>query len=124
MTTVDPALWVTAIDPFDKPLQVTFVGTPLTVTLIGSVIVTVAVAVQKPLAFPFGAVAVRVYVSGGKPVDPTTVFDELVMTTVEPVVCVTAIDPFEAPLQPTFVGTPLTVTWIGSVMVTGAVAVQ
>ena len=46
------------IVPSAAPLQLTLVALADTVTAIGCVIVTEAVAVQKPFAFPFGAVAV------------------------------------------------------------------
>jgi hypothetical protein len=42
----------------------TFVALADTVTLIGSPIVTVVVAVQSPSAFPLAAVATTVYVPG------------------------------------------------------------
>ena len=48
------------IVPLAKPLQLTLVALADTVTVIGSVIVTLVVAVQKPFAFPFGAVATTV----------------------------------------------------------------
>jgi hypothetical protein len=43
------------------PLQDTFVALADTVTLIGSPIVTVVVAVQSPSAFPLAAVATTVF---------------------------------------------------------------
>ena len=56
---VAPALSpVIDIVPSAAPLQLTLVALADTVTAIGSVIVTLAVAVQLPFAFPFAAVAV------------------------------------------------------------------
>ena len=60
ISTVEPALLVTAIEPFDAPKQFTSVATPLTVTAMGCVMVTVPVAVQEPTLFPSVAVAVKV----------------------------------------------------------------
>jgi hypothetical protein len=51
------------IVPSAAPLQDTFALAD-TVTLIGSPIVTVVVAVQSPSAFPLAAVATTVYVPG------------------------------------------------------------
>ena len=60
MVIVEPSDPLAVIVPLAKPLQLTFVALADTVTVIGSVIVTLVVAVQKPFAFPFGAVATTV----------------------------------------------------------------
>ena len=60
MVIVEPADPLAVIVPLAKPLQLTLVELADTVTAIGWVIVTVVVAVQKPFAFPFGAVATTV----------------------------------------------------------------
>jgi hypothetical protein len=63
---VDPTEPLAVIVPSANPLQDTFVADALTVTNIGSVIVTEVVVVQSPLALPFVAVAVIKYVPGAK----------------------------------------------------------
>ena len=60
MVIVEPADPLAVIVPLAKPLQLTLVALADTVTKIGWVIVTSVVAVQKPFAFPFGAVATTV----------------------------------------------------------------
>ena len=50
--------------PSAAPLHDTLVDDALTVTVIGSVIVTVVVAVHTPLLLPLGADATTVYVPG------------------------------------------------------------
>jgi len=60
MVIVDPSEPLAVIVPLAKPLQLTFVALADTVTVIGWVIVTLVVAVQKPSSFPFGAVATTV----------------------------------------------------------------
>ena len=72
--------------------------------------VTCDVAVHVWPALPPGAVAVSVYTPAGKPVDDTTAFDALVITTVEPVLFVTAIDPLDSPKHFALVAMPLTLT--------------
>jgi hypothetical protein len=57
---VDPTEPLAVIVPSANPLQDTFVADALTVTNIGSVIVTEVVAVQNPSPLPFGAVATMV----------------------------------------------------------------
>ena len=57
---VEPAEPLAVIVPSAAPLHDTFVDEALTVTAIGSVIVTVVEAVHTPLLFPLGAVAVTV----------------------------------------------------------------
>ena len=57
---VEPAEPLAVIVPSANPKQDTFVDDALTVTCIGCVIVTVVLAVQKPLALPLGAVATTV----------------------------------------------------------------
>jgi hypothetical protein len=54
---VAPAEAVAVMVPSAAPLQLTLVELADSVTVIGSVMVTVVVAVQLPLLFPFGAVA-------------------------------------------------------------------
>jgi hypothetical protein len=54
---VAPAEALAVIVPLASPKQLTSVDVASTVTAIGSVIVTVVVAEQTPLLFPFGAVA-------------------------------------------------------------------
>ena len=49
---------IALIEPSDAPLQETFVPVAVKVTAAGSVIVTVVVAVQNPLALPLAAEAV------------------------------------------------------------------
>jgi hypothetical protein len=61
LTVIDePAEDTALIVPSAAPLQLTLVAVAETVTVMGSVIVTDVVAVQLPLLFPFGAVAVIV----------------------------------------------------------------
>ncbi len=60
MVIVEPAEPLAVIVPSAAPLQLTFVELADTVTAIGWSIVNVVVAVQKPFAFPFGAVATTV----------------------------------------------------------------
>ena len=60
MVIVEPSEPLAVIVPSAAPLQLTLVELADTVTKIGWVIVTVVVAVQKPLLFPFGAVATTV----------------------------------------------------------------
>ena len=55
-----PAEADAVIVPSATPLQDTLVAVALTVTAIGSEMVTVVLAVQKPLLFPFGAEATMV----------------------------------------------------------------
>ena len=57
---VAPADADAVIVPLAAPLQDTLVDDALTVTVIGSVIVTVVVAVHAPLLLPFGADAITV----------------------------------------------------------------
>ena len=57
---VEPAEPVAVIVPSAAPLQLTLIELADTVTVIGSVIVTVVEAVHTPLLFPLGAVAVTV----------------------------------------------------------------
>ena len=54
---VEPADEEAVIVPSAAPLQDTLVELAFTVTLIGSVIVTLVVAVQLPLLLPLGALA-------------------------------------------------------------------
>ena len=124
ITTVEPVLLLTIIEPSDNPLQLTFVAVPFTVTGMGWVIVTEAVTIHKPPLFPSGAVAVKVYIPAGKPELLTTELPAFLITTVEPTPLLTAIKPSDKPLQLTFVAIPLTVTAIGCVIVTVAVAVH
>ena len=72
--------------------------------------ITSAVAVHTPLLFPFAAVAVKVYVPAGKLVDDTTTLLLLVITTVDPTLLVTTIDPLDCPKHVALVATPLTAT--------------
>ena len=74
--------------------------------------VTVAVAVHVWPALPPTAVAVNVYTPAGKPVDDTTAFDALVITTVDPALLATVIEPFDSPKHVALVATPLTLTAI------------
>ena len=60
MVIIEPADPLAVIVPLAKPLQLTLVALADTVTVIGAIIVTVVVAVQKPSPFPFGAVATTV----------------------------------------------------------------
>ena len=60
MVIVEPSDPLAVIVPLAKPLQLTLVALADTVTVIGSDMVTLVVAVQKPFAFPFGAVATTV----------------------------------------------------------------
>jgi predicted metal-binding membrane protein len=55
---------VAVMVPSAAPLQLTLVELAETVTVIGSLIVTVVVAVQLPLLFPLAAVATIVYIPG------------------------------------------------------------
>ena len=57
---VEPADDEAVIVPSAAPLQLTLVELADTVTVIGSVIVTVVEAVHEPLLLPLGAVAVTV----------------------------------------------------------------
>jgi hypothetical protein len=54
---VAPAEAEAVIVPLAKPKQLTFVEVADTVTWIGSVMVTLVVAVQEPLLLPLAAVA-------------------------------------------------------------------
>jgi hypothetical protein len=113
--------------PSAKPLQDTFVAEAFTVTAIGSVIVTEVVAVQNPSAFPLGAVAVIKYVPGAKVVwvlksGPAP--SSWIVVVAPALKLLMVIIPSAKPLQDTFVAEALTVTAIGSVIVTDAVDVQ
>jgi hypothetical protein len=54
---IAPAEALAVIVPLASPKQLTLVEVASNVTRIGSVMVTVVVAEQTPLLFPFGAVA-------------------------------------------------------------------
>ncbi len=120
MVIVDPTEPLAVIVPSAAPKQLTFVALADTVTVIGSVIVTLVVAVHTPLLFPFGAVAVISYVPG--PYDAAGA--DPLMVIVDPSEPLAVIVPLAKPLQLTFVALADTVTVIGSVIVTLVVAVH
>jgi hypothetical protein len=119
---VAPAEAVAVIVPLAAPLQDTLVALALMVTAMGCVMVTVVLAVHVPLLLPSGAVATMVYVPG--PYVAAALYALPLTVMVAPAEAEAVIVPSAAPLQDTLVDVALTVTWIGSVIVTVVEAVH